>query len=291
MSTPTNDPEFYQAPKYTPESYQPPRQRGCFFYGCIIASILTVMVIVLIVAGTYFAYRFVANAIEQYTATAPRELPKIDVPKEQRESVKKRAEDFAKAVQEGKAVEPLVLTGDDLNVLIEEEPQFAQFKGHVHLKIERDELKGQLSLPLEKLSQVPGLGMLKGRYLNGEADLKASLSNGLLLVTLDSLEVNGKKVPEEMMANFRQENLAKDAYRDPKQAEILHKLESLEIKDGKATIKVKAKPAEANGKEAEKKLPANGVAPGSTKKEGAPPSEPISSKPAPKAGDSPQPKP
>jgi hypothetical protein len=251
----TNDPEFYQAPKFTPESQQPPyqqpRQRGCFFYGCIIATILMVMVLFLIGVGSYFLYRFVAHAIEQYTATAPQDLPKVEMPANQRESLKKRYEDFEKAVKEGKVVEPLVLTGDDLNVLIEEEPAFAEFKGKVFLRIEGDKLKGQVSLPLEVFSQVPGLGMLKGRYLNGEADLKASLNDGVLIVTLDSMEVNGKRVPEEAMTNIRQENLAKDAYKNPKQAEVLRKLESLEIKDGKITIKVRAKPAEATGKAAE----------------------------------------
>ena len=37
--------------------------------------------------------------------------------------------------------------------------------------------------------------MVKGRYLNGEADLKASLFDGVLIVTLDAIEVNGKKLP------------------------------------------------------------------------------------------------
>lgn len=290
MSTPTNDPEFYQAPKYTPEANQPPRQRGCFFYGCIIATILMVMVLVLIGAGGYLAWRAITGAIEQYTATAPRELPKVDVPADQREALKKRAAEFRKAVEEGKSASPLVLTGDDLNVLIEEEPDFAQLKGKVYLKIEGDELKGQVSIPLEAFAQVPGFGMLKGRYLNGEADLKASLNNGILLVTLDSMEVNGKRVPEEMMTNIRQKNLAEDAYKNPKHAEILHKLESIDIKDGKMTIKVKAKPDEATGKEAEKGLPANVIAPDSTKKEGAPPKEPPPTKPSPKPDASPSPK-
>jgi hypothetical protein len=290
MSTSTNDPEFYQAPKFTPEQYQAPRQRGCFFYGCIIATILIVMVLVLFAAGSYFLYRFVAQAVEQYTATAPRDLPKVDVAVDQRESVKKRAEEFKKAVEDGKAVEPLVLTGDDLNVLIEEAPEFAHLKGKVYLRIDGDELKGQISLPLETFSQVPGLGMLKGRFLNGEADLKASLTNGVLLVTLDSIEVNGKRVPEEAMVNIRQENLAKDAYKNPKHAAILHKLESVEIKDGKMTIKVKAKPAEATGSEPAKGLPSDVLAPGAAKKD-APPSEKAApTKAASEPAESPSPK-
>ena len=42
---------------------------------------------------------------------------------------------------------------------------------------------------------------------------------------------------------MRQQNLAKDAYKDPKNAEMIRKLESLEIKDGKIILKVRAKPA------------------------------------------------
>lgn len=292
MSTSTNDPEFYQAPKYTPEVTQPPRQRGCFFYGCIIATILMVMVIVLIGAFTYFAWRLVNQAIEQYTATVPLELPKVDMPAERRESLKKRFDEFRKAVDEGKPVEHLVLTGDDLNALIEEEPEFAQLKGKVFLRIEGDELKGKISIPLEVFSQVPGFGMLKGRYLNGEADLKASLNDGVLIVTLDSLEVNGQRIPEQAMTNIRQENLAKDAYKDPKHAEILRKLESVQIKDGKMTIKVKAKPGETTGKEkeAEKGGHSESGAPDTAKKDAAPHDGPLPTKPASKPAESPPPK-
>jgi hypothetical protein len=276
MSTSTNDPEFYQAPKYTPEAQQPPKQHGCFFYGCIIASILLVLVLVLVGTGVYFALRVFNQVVEEYTDKAPREIPKLEMPADRRESLKKRVEEFRKAVEEGKAVEPLVLTGDDLNALIEEEPDL---KGRVHLRIEGNELKGQVSIPLESFSQVPFLGVLKGRYLNGEADLKASFSEGVLIVTLDAIEVNGKRPPEEIMTKIRQQNLAKDAYNNPKNAEMLRKVESMEIKDGKIIIRVRAKSADATGKQAEKQAekqpekqaekatPSQVSAPGSEKKD------------------------
>jgi hypothetical protein len=282
----TNDPEFYQAPKFTPEYQQPPRQRGCFFYGCIIASILMVLVLILAGLAVYFGYRFFTQLVEQYTATAPRDLPKVEMAVDQRASLKKRVEEFGKAVEEGKAVEPLVLTGDDLNALIEVEPAFAELKGKVYVKIEGDELKGQVSFPLEKLGFAP----LKGRYLNGEADLKASLNNGVLIVTLDSIEVNGKRVPEEAMTNLRQENLAKDAYKNPKHAETLRKLESLEIKDGKIIIKVRAKPAEATEKRAANGIPSQVETRDSEKKESPSPDQKSPTQPAPTPAESPVPK-
>ena len=104
--------------------------------------------------------------------------------------------------------------------------------------------------------------MFKGRYLNGEADLKASLQDGVLIVTLDSIEVNGQSPPEQMMTTLRQQNLAKDAYKDPKAAELFRKLESLEIDDGKIILKVRAKAGGASiSPAAEKELPDEVLAP------------------------------
>jgi hypothetical protein len=279
----TNDPEFYQAPKFTPESQQPPRQRGCFFYGCIIASILLVLALILIGVGGYLLYRMVNGWVDEYTATAPRDLPKVEMPDPERKALKDRVEAFRKAVDEGKSVEPLVLTSNDLNALIAEEPDL---QGKVYVKVEGDELKGQISIPLEKL----GLPMFKGRYLNGEADLKASFNNGILIVTLDSLEVNGKHLPDEFMTNLRQQNLAKDAYKDPKNAEMLRKVESMAIKDGKIIIRVRAKGAQANGQPAEKELPGEVLAPASTKKAAAPSAETPPATTRSQPAESPQPK-
>src|SRR5262249_46295257 len=118
-------------------------------------------------------------------------------------------------------------------------PDLSGLKEKVFVTIERDKLKGQVSIPLEFL----GLPMFRGRYLNGEAELKVSLNNGLLLVTLESFEVNGQRPPEEFLANLRQQNWAQDAYKNPKNAEFLRKLESIEIKDGKIIIKPRAKDA------------------------------------------------
>jgi hypothetical protein len=231
----THDPEFYEAPKFSAEyDGSQPRQRGCFFYGCVIASVLFVLVLIALAAGAFFLYRVFNNAVEQWTSTAPMELPKVQVSEEDRRSVRERVDAFRKAVDAGTAIEPLVLTSDDLNALVEENPDF---RGTIFTKIEGDKLKAQVSMPLDRL----GIGMLRGRYLNGEAELKASLSNGILIVTMDSLEVNGKKPPENFMQSLRNQNLAKNAYDNPKNAELLSRFESLQIKDGKIILKPRSR--------------------------------------------------
>jgi hypothetical protein len=70
----TNDPEFYQAPKFTPEPPPPalPRQRGCFFYGCIIASVLALLMVILVSVAVYFGFRYLGQQVENYTSASPR---------------------------------------------------------------------------------------------------------------------------------------------------------------------------------------------------------------------------
>jgi hypothetical protein len=252
----TNDPDFYQAPKFSPEPYgPPPRQRGCFFYGCIIASILAVLMLILVAVIGFVAYRALNQLVDQYTSTQPRDLPKVEMPAEERAALKDRVEAFRKAAEAGTPIQPLVLTSNDLNALIEENEQL---KGKIYVSVEGDKLKGQISLPLDLLK----LSMVRGRYLNGEADLKASLQEGVLIVTLDSIEVNGQRPPEEFLTQMRQQNLAKDVYKDSKHSEMIRKLESLEIKDGKIILKVRTRPAdEKKSAAAQKTLPVEVVAP------------------------------
>jgi cell division protein FtsN len=279
----TNDPEFYQSPKFTPEPpAAAPRQRGCFFYGCIIASVLVVLLMILVAIIGYFGFRLLNQAVEQYTSTAPRELPKSEMPADQVKMLNDRVEVFRKSLDEGTPAEPLELTSDDVNALIEQNPKF---KGKFFIKIEGKEIKGQISYPLDALAEIPFFGVLRGRYLNGEADFKASLEDGFFLLTLDSIEINGKRPPEEMMTNLRQQNLAKDAFDDPKAAALLRKIESLEVKDGKIILKVRSKPA---GPSATKKE-ATGDGPTPAPSSSAPPKvEPPKAEPAkveaPKAG-------
>ncbi len=217
------------------------RQRGCFFYGCVFASVLTVLLIIGIGVLAYIGMRYVSRLVDEWTATAPMELPKVQLSEEERKSVKERVDAFRKEVDEGTAVEPLVLSGDDLNALIDESPEF---QGKIHARVEGEKLKAQISIPLDKM----GLPMVKGRYLNGQAELKASLSNGVLIVTLDSLEVNGKRPPEQFLTQLRQQNLANDAYKNPKNAETISRFESMEIKDGKIILKPRRRPKPPAGK-------------------------------------------
>src|SRR4029079_2812956 len=120
----------------------------------------------------------------------------------------------------------------DLNVLIQDNPDF---RGHVYVTIPGDKLQGEVSIPLDRL-RIPGLS---GRYVNGKADLSASMDDRRLTVTLDSLTVNGKPLPQELMNGLRQQNLAENLYKKPENKAALRNLESVHVADGKIVLKAR----------------------------------------------------
>ncbi|HEV3163976.1 MAG TPA: hypothetical protein VGZ22_08075 [Isosphaeraceae bacterium] len=214
------------------------RGHGCLFYGCI------TLIVLLVVGGlaVFLGLRALYNKAYEFTEDKPMVFPKLQLSEEERAAVKKRFDDFKAAVKEGKPAEPLVLDSDDCNALIQS-GEDNSLRDRVYVKIEGDEIKGQVSWPLDG---IPGM---KGRFANGEADFKVSLVNGLLVATIDSLSVKGKPLPPEVMAGLRGKNLAEDMNKDPENVKALEKLESIEVKDGKIIIKARKPEAKVEGED------------------------------------------
>ena len=229
------------APPPVTTASEPAKRRGCFFYGCI--TVLIVMVLVGI--AFFFAVRYglnkIAAIVEQYTETTPMALPTVQVSASDYQQLDKRVTAFADAVNARKATPPLVLTGDEINALIANNPAWKGLKGKVYVTIEGDQIKGKVSIPMDDLAQVPLLSRLKGRYLNGSAAFKVSLANGVLVVALQSLEAKGQSPSPQVMAQLKSVNFAQNSSQDPKTQEMIGRFESIQVKDGKIAIKVSAK--------------------------------------------------
>ncbi len=208
--------------------------RGCFFYGCLTVAVLALACAV----GLYFGVRYAINrAVEQYTSTTPVAIEVVQASPAEIAAVQDRFKTFANALRAGEPAGPLSLNAKDLNLLINHAPDLPQFKDHVQVAVEGSKIEAKLSLPLDSF----GVAKLKGRYFNGAAQVKASLENGVLFVTLDALEVNGKPVPEQIMSAIRSQNLAKDVYKDAKSVEVLKKLDSIKVEDGRVLIEPREK--------------------------------------------------
>jgi hypothetical protein len=245
---------------------EPPKTgHGCFFYGCVTAIVLALVAVLAISISGYFGYQAYLKLVNEYTTPTPVRLPRVEMPEEDRKALHERVDAFKKALDEGEDTEPLVLNGDELNVLLAGDASVAD---RVYFVVEGDTLKGQVSLPLGEL----GLPGLSGRYFNGKAAFHASLQDGFLVVRAESAEVNGQPISEQFMASIRNKNLAEDAAKDPENARRLNTLESLRIKDGKVIIE--AKPKEERSPEAAKKAEAPGEPSKKPVDEPSPPAEP-----------------
>ena len=208
-------------------STPPPKRRGCLFYGCLTCVVLALVTVLLAVLGV----RAVKNKINAYTDAQPVQMPMVEMSDTEFTSLKQRVTSFGEAMEQGKPVEPLILTERDINALLAKSPNTKELADKVYVSVNGGQVKGQVSIPLS------GLGWLgKGRYLNGEATFEVSLENGVLIVTAQEVKVKGKLLPESFMKRLRQENLAKDAYKDPKNAEAIRKLDSIHVEDSRAVI-------------------------------------------------------
>lgn len=227
------------APDQAPSTYDAePRGRGCLFYGCMTAVALSVLLALGLAVGALVAYRTMIKYRDMYTALAPAPLPKLALSEPEREEAVKRAEEFRDAVEEGKELKPLTLTGDDLNALIQEE---SDLKDRVFLALEEDKIKAKMSLPLDEFWDA---SLVQGRYLNGEAEIKLRLRNGALKVELVSMLVDGKPLPKPVRDVLAKSNIFLGDEDDEDDDDengpeferrlksFLRRVSSIEVKDG-----------------------------------------------------------
>ena len=200
--------------------------RGCLFYGGIVAAVLFVAVVL----AAYMGYRYFKNLLVQYTDPSPMTLPALQMSAEDAQRARDRIHAYFKAVEEGKANEPLTVTADEINALIQADPNRG-LKDHVYVSLEDNKFKAQVSVPADRI-----IRGLKGRYFNGSGTFAVSLRNGRLQVAPEELIAKGKPLPENFMRSFRGQNLAEEYQTDPEAKQTLEKLESIQIGDGKVTI-------------------------------------------------------
>ena len=208
-------------------------RRGCLFYGCIISVVLLLLVMGALLVG----WHYVKKMVNHYTDTQPMELPTVQMPQADVNRLKARFKAFEAAVRDHRPAEPLTLSSDDINALIASIPENEVLKGKIYITLKGDQLKGQVSVPLQQV----GLGMFKGRYLNGTATFAVSLRNGVLAVSPRTLVAKGNPLPEICMQKIRQENLAAGVANDPQAVALLQGLEDLQIRDGSLIVVPKEK--------------------------------------------------
>jgi len=218
----------------------PPQKKkhGCFFYGCLTLIVMAFLVGVLGFLGVRYVAGVINTQLDLYAETQPMEFPKVEMPANELQQLKRRVDAFGAAMDTHSNTPPLVLTSRDLNELIASRTNGAELKDICYVDIQGDVVKGELSLPLGKYFRFP-FARFKGRYLNGVGTFRVGVTNNELLVYVQSIEVKGKPLPANFMAQLQGKNWAEDFNKNPTNAATLGRFESIDVNDGKVTVKAK----------------------------------------------------
>ena len=199
-------------------------RRGCLFYGCLGAIVMVLIVIL----GGYLGFR---AAVERFTDSRPLVLPESRLSSAEVRQLQERIADFSRAVNEHRPAEPLTLSADEVNALIQKDPEWESLNGQLYVTFEGTRLQAQISVPAEKL----GSQRLRGRYLNATGTFAVSLRDSRLQVQAESLSAKGRPVPESFMQHMRSRNFAM-GFTNAAGNAALEKLQDVAIKDGKLVI-------------------------------------------------------
>ncbi len=200
-------------------------QRGCLFYGGIAGIVCLVAVLVAGLLGLHQLRRM----LRKYTDTKPMTMPAVEISAAKLDELQRRVELFRDDLRVGRPTAPLALSSDEINALIQHDPEFKTLKEKAFVTLSGRQLEAQISVPMQQL----GLPRFRGRYFNGTGVFSLSLRNGVLDARAEELMVKGQPLPPMYMNAIRRQNLAESANDNPRTSVGLNMLQSIEVRDGK----------------------------------------------------------
>ena len=202
-------------------------------YGCLAGLVLLLMVVLGGLFGLYYAKRM----FKDFTDTKPAVFPPVRLSRPEIDQLQQRIDKYRQEVRQGKTTEPLKLSSDEINALIETDPDLKALKGKLYVTISGKQIDGQVSVPMETV----GLPLFRGRYLNGTGTFDISLHNGRLRLHILSFLAKERRIPKVYMDEIRRHNFAEGINSDPRAAAALDWLADIKVEDGKMTLVPKQK--------------------------------------------------
>lgn len=231
-----------------PPVYQPPVRKsgcGCTGLGCglgclfaLIASVVAIVVLGIAAKG------WIEKQVVSYTSYEAVALEAPQASPEQVSAALAKVEAFRASLAPGSEPRALEMTGEELNLVLWNDPTFAQIAGKAEVDIVGDQLNAKVGIPMDDLPLPEGwlADRLQGKYFNGELGLKLGMVAGRPALYLESLEVNGQVVPEMFMSGMRAQNLLEEAAKKPEFLATFERIEDIRMQDGRLIVVPKRQP-------------------------------------------------
>ena len=207
------------------------------------AFAVAVFTLAIAVSFVYISHRVVDGLVESYTDATPATFARQAVSQEEIEYLEQRIELFTAVEDVYSIPEPLVLSDDDINLLIQDhyDREFRRTgeapDQQYSVAFEDGRLRTRISLRLPVDFASGYFSKLNGRYVNGLATLRIRLVDGALDIHVDSFEVGGEALPEWIMRRLRRELDRIDFLEQPGVNDFLENVDSLEIVDGEVILR------------------------------------------------------
>ncbi len=225
------------APHHPPSGNGGKVAAGCGI-GCLVTAII---VAVVIVGGALFAINYVKNLPKKFTSNEPIVVVSAEASPAEAEAVQSKFDAFRTALANGDEAQPFTLTTDEVNALISSHPDLEEINGKARVEFIDDKLQADVSVPLEGVND-----LVDGRYFNGRATIKFKYLNGNATYDIESIEVNGNKLPKFVIDGFIDGLNEDDPLKTPEFNEMKKIIDEISINNG--ILKVVPKPASERGK-------------------------------------------
>ncbi len=228
---------FQPTPNPLPPTPRPSRLPRFLLIGCGSVMVLSVL------AGIALYFLFwgaVDQLARSFTTDRPLAIPQVTMSQEELEALDRRVSDFGSAIENNEATDPLVLSADEINALIQRHGKFKQEGTGVVVRIFGDQIEGEISLPAGQVAP-----SLEGRFVNGKGVFSIGVEEGRVVAYLQDLRVGDRYLPDQIREPLSRENLLRKAYEeDSELRRALTRIRSVEVREGKV-IFTPAEPAGA----------------------------------------------
>jgi hypothetical protein len=156
---------------------------------CLVFSIVGILLVCAVLWGAYSTYQ----GAYQMTSPAPRKFDPIPSLSAQNAGrLKWKA--LKDSLQKGNAAE-FRFSAEDLNVWFFGGGQNADLIPHLRFDTDHDWLVAEVSIPLDFMTEIPGLPRFKNRFFNGRIATRLSIEKRELKIKGLDLEGNGHRLP------------------------------------------------------------------------------------------------
>jgi hypothetical protein len=192
--------------------------------------------LVLVLVAVTVAYTYYKSKVTEYTSPTPAYLPEVTMEREAINSLTKRVGEYGKSLRAGTASQPLSLSENEINALIQTGEAARGLSDRVYVRPEGEKLSVDFSFPLDGI--VP---MGEGRYLNGTAVMDVAIENGMPVVRIESAETNDREIPDWVMDKLEEQLPLDRIASRPNTAAVLQGIQSVEVKNGQLVITPKTR--------------------------------------------------